>query len=149
MNIMRSFLFYSTNIISMKKVMGSKSRSAIVIAMLFVIFIIDNSCTKDNTADLNGNGGTKKITASKGGAGTSEVVIQGMSFSPETLTVASGTTITWTNEDNSPNIVTSEDGMFGGVISSNGTYSYTFSSVGNYKYFNRVHPSSAGNIIVN
>jgi plastocyanin len=133
----------------MKKLIGSISRSAIVIAMLFVIFIIDNSCTKDNTADLNGSGGTKKITAPKGGAGISEVVIQGMSFSPETLTVASGTTVTWTNEDNSPNIVTSEDGMFGGVIRSNGTYSYTFSTVGNYKYFNRVLTSMTGNIVVN
>jgi plastocyanin len=134
----------------MKKLICSLSRSAIVIATLFAIFSISSSCTKKNMDDLNSTVPSKDIPGPKGGGdGSTEVMIGGRAFVPDTLTVTSGTTVTWTNKDNSVNIVISDDGLFGGVMSSNGTYSYLFSTVGNYKYFNRVRPSSTGIIIVN
>ena len=146
---MSSLLFYFTKIISMKNLIGSKSRSAIIIAILFIIFSISNGCTKNTMSDLTGTIGPKDNSGFKGGTDTTEVIISGMGFSPATITIAAGTTITWTNKDEVVNIVTSETGLFNGVISSNETYSYMFSTAGNYQYFNRVHPSITGNIIVN
>jgi Plastocyanin len=100
-------------------------------------------------SDLTGPISNKDNSGFKGGTDTTEVIISGMGFSPATITIAAGTTITWTNKDEVVNIVTSETGLFNGVISSNETYSYMFSTAGNYQYFNRVHPSITGNIIVN
>src|SRR6266436_5894257 len=41
-----------------------------------------------------------------------EVVIDNFSFSPKTFTVPAGTTVTWTNYDNAPHVVTSADDQF-------------------------------------
>src|ERR1700693_1349046 len=41
-----------------------------------------------------------------------EVVIDNFSFSPKTFTVPAGGTVTWTNHDNAPHVVTSADNQF-------------------------------------
>lgn len=41
-----------------------------------------------------------------------EVLIDNFSFSPKTLTVPVGATVTWTNHDNVPHVVMSADNQF-------------------------------------
>lgn len=131
----------------MKKLISSKSKFFTGIAILFAILSISNSCTKNSMANMYGMGNG---TGSKGGPGANEVFIQGMAFSPSSITVKAGTTITWTNQDAVTHTVTSNTGLFdSGSIGSGGTFSYMFDTAGTYSYHCAIHPSMTAKVIVN
>jgi len=77
------------------------------------------------------------------------VTIQDFAFSPATITVAIGTTVTWTNEDSATHTVTSKTGLFNsGELSNGASFSYTFTAAGDYEYYCSIHPSMVGHVIV-
>jgi plastocyanin len=57
-------------------------------------------------------GSTSVRASDQPSAAKAEVKIDNFSFGPETLTVAVGTTVTWTNRDDIPHTVVSTDGVF-------------------------------------
>lgn len=80
---------------------------------------------------------------------TIEADISGFAFVPDTITVAVGTTITWTNKDSAPHTVSSRDGVFeSGTMSRNATFSYTFEQSGTFEYYCKFHPYMTAKIIV-
>ena len=79
-----------------------------------------------------------------------EVFIQGMAFSPATLTVAVGTTVKWTNKDGIAHTVTSDTGLFDSKnVNANGVFSYMFMTAGTFNYHCTIHPSMIAKVIVN
>jgi plastocyanin len=80
---------------------------------------------------------------------TVEVKIDNFSFGPAALTVAVGTTVTWTNRDDIPHTVVSDDKVFKSkVLDTDEKFSYTFTKAGTYPYFCSVHPKMTGKVIV-
>lgn len=79
-----------------------------------------------------------------------EVKIDNFSFTPATLTVPVGATVTWVNRDDIPhNIVSSEQGKFKSKpLDTDDKFSFTFASAGAYQYFCGLHPKMVGKIIV-
>jgi plastocyanin len=70
-------------------------------------------------------------------------------FAPATVEIAAGTTVTWSNNDDSPHTVTSVDNLFdSGVIDEGGSFTFTFDEAGTYDYFCAIHPEMTGTIIV-
>ena len=134
----------------MGKLISSKSRLLTVMGFLFAIMSISNSCSKSAMDNLYGTGGG---TGNPGGGstpGTNEVWIQGMAFTPATITVAAGTTITWTNKMTISHTVTSDAGLFNsGTLDPNGTFSFTFATAGTYPYHCSIHPTMTAKVIVN
>lgn len=130
----------------MKTKIGTGSR-ILTYAVVFFIFSISNSCTKSSLNNMYGLGGNN--TGSKGGPGTNEVWIQGMAFSPSSITVTTGTTITWTNKDSYAHTVSSNDSLFeSGSIGSGKTFTYTFTTTGTFLYHCSIHPSMTGSVVV-
>jgi plastocyanin len=79
----------------------------------------------------------------------SEVKIDNFIFNPATLAVAVGTTVTWTNRDDIPHKVVSNDNVFKSkVLDTDEKFSYTFSKAGTYPYFCSLHPKMTGTIEV-
>jgi plastocyanin len=79
---------------------------------------------------------------------TTEVKIDNFSFGPATLTVAVGTSVTWTNRDDIPHTVVSTDGAFKSkVLDTDEKFSFTFSKAGTYPYFCSIHPKMTGKVI--
>jgi plastocyanin len=95
------------------------------------------------------------------------IVLEGLAFDPDTVTVAAGTTITWTNEDAVMHTVTSgakgeqgipgvakgkpdrPDGLFEAELDDAGaTFSHTFEESGTYEYFCRIHGGMTGVVVV-
>ena len=77
------------------------------------------------------------------------VKIDNFSFEPQTLTVAVGTTVTWTNRDDIPHTSVSTDGVWKSkVMDTDETFSYTFAKSGTYSYFCSIHPKMTGKIVV-
>ena len=78
-----------------------------------------------------------------------EVKIDNFSFTPASITVAAGTTVTWTNRDDIPHTVVSDEKVFKSkVLDTDEKFSYTFSKPGTYPYFCSVHPKMTGKVIV-
>ena len=79
-----------------------------------------------------------------------EVVIDNFSFSPKTFTVPAGATVTCTNHDNAPHVVTSADSQFqkSPVLKAGQSFSNTFATARTYSYFCSIHPRMIGKIIV-
>ena len=75
------------------------------------------------------------------------VTILNFAFSPSTLTINKGETVTWVNEDSAPHAIKFE--TFNSETFSKGkTYSKTFDEVGSFNYYCSIHPSMVGTIIV-
>src|SRR5579859_2546765 len=65
----------------------------------------------------------------------------GFGFSPQTLTIAVGTTIIWKNNTSAPHTVTSDSGVFdSGTIQPGATFSFKFTSAGTFAYHCSIHP---------
>jgi plastocyanin len=75
--------------------------------------------------------------------------IQNMAFGLNTITVASGTTVPWTNLDGMAHTVTADDGSWGsGTLGQGAIYSHVFTSPGSYTYHCAIHPFMTGTVMV-
>lgn len=80
---------------------------------------------------------------------TNSVDIRGMAFSPATITVKVGSTVTWTNNDSVGHTVTADDSSFDtGVFRQGESKSVTFSKAGTFTYHCNVHPNMTATVIV-
>jgi len=119
----------------------------------------------DSTNDTGGNygkggygGGNTTPTPTTAVTGPSkEVTISGLpgsfAFAPDTLTIAVGTTVIWTNSTKTPHTVTSDDGKTfnsgdSTPVESGAAFHFTFTKPGVYKYHCDFHPSMMATIIV-
>lgn len=78
------------------------------------------------------------------------VSIDNFTFTPQTVTVKPGTTITWTNKDDIPHGIASDNNVFprSKALDTDDSFSFTFTTPGTYKYFCYVHPHMTGTIVV-
>ena len=83
------------------------------------------------------------------GAGRMAVDIKDFMYSPASLTVAVGTTITWVNRDEEPHTVTSATSTFTSTgLSHEETFARTFERAGTYAYFCALHPQMKATVVV-
>lgn len=78
------------------------------------------------------------------------VKIDNFSFGPATITIPAGTTVTWTNNDDVPHVVTSDDNkMFKSkALDTDDHFSFTFTKPGTYNYYCAIHPKMTAKIVV-
>jgi plastocyanin len=77
----------------------------------------------------------------------SAVSIQNFAFSPASLTIKAGTTVTWTNQDSATHTIKSSS-FNSGSLSTGDKFQFTFTNPGTYSYSCGIHPSMQGTIIV-
>lgn len=111
-----------------------------------------------NSTPASSNAGTAG-TAATGNGQTKQVEIVtdssgNFAFSPATLTIPVGTTVTWKNTTDVGHTVSSDDGKtFNSgdstpLSSGGGTFSFTFTAPGTFAYHCDFHPSMKATIIV-
>src|SRR5271156_2741112 len=89
------------------------------------------------------------IAAEPAATGRAEVKIDNFSFSPAALTVKAGTQITWTNGDDIPHTVVSDDHTFKSkVLGSGEKFTFTADKRGTYSYACSIHPNMTGKVVV-
>jgi plastocyanin len=77
------------------------------------------------------------------------VDIAGFAFSPQTITIAAGDTVTWTNSDAQGHTATADGGSFDtGTIANNTSKSVTFDTAGTFGYHCKIHPAMTATIVV-
>jgi plastocyanin len=78
-----------------------------------------------------------------------QVVIDNFTFTPGTLTVAVGTTMTWINHDDVPHTVTAQDHTFtSSALDTDDHFVHQFTAAGTYAYYCTIHPKMTATIIV-
>ncbi len=96
--------------------------------------------------------GPEEAAGGSGGesAGPGAVGIVDFVYDPETITVAVGDTVTWTNEDDFAHTVTSDDEgpLDSGDIDGGGTFEATFDTAGTFSYVCAIHPNMNGDVEV-
>ena len=77
-------------------------------------------------------------------------------YNPSPLTVHVGTTVTWTNNDNTGHTVTEgnpsgntpANGFDSGILAPEKTFTHTFATAGTIQYYCTLHPTMLGEVIV-
>lgn len=86
-------------------------------------------------------------------AGGTAVAISDFAFDPETIEVAAGDTVTWTNQDGVPHTVTAGSSGaatddFDEALDAGDSAEITFDEAGTYDYFCAIHPTMTGQVVV-
>jgi LPXTG-motif cell wall-anchored protein len=82
-------------------------------------------------------------------AASASVTISDFKFTPDTVTVNEGDTVTWTNDGPTVHTATAEDGSFDtGTLRKGESGSATFTSAGTINYICSPHPYMKGKVIV-
>ena len=77
------------------------------------------------------------------------VVMANIAFSPTSITVAAGTTITWQNNDGVDHTSTSDNGVWDtGTIAPGQSKTTVFNTPGTFTYHCTVHPMMTGTVVV-
>ncbi|KAA9166847.1 copper-binding protein [Amycolatopsis acidicola] len=84
-------------------------------------------------------------------AATQAVMMEDYAYSPSTLTVHIGDTVTWTNHDQAPHDVTTTSApvaIKSPMLSTGQSFSYTFKTAGTYSYYCSIHPDMKAQVTV-
>jgi len=80
---------------------------------------------------------------------TTNIVVKNFMFMPMSVTVATGSTVTWSNQDQEPHTVVSDTGLFrSSAIDTNESFSFKFDQPGTYHFMCSIHPQMVGTIVV-
>jgi amicyanin len=119
----------------MKKVLFSTALAALVVLSF---------------ALLNAGHATAVAAEQNSSSDKYQIKIDNFSFTPATLTVPAGTTVTWVNQDDVPHNIVSSEGktLKSPVMDTDGKFSYTFTTAGTYPYYCGIHPKMTGKVVV-
>ena len=82
-------------------------------------------------------------------ADANTIVLKDFHFSPMSLAVSAGTTVTWKNLDGEPHTVVSDLALFrSGGLDQNDSFTFKFDKPGTYKFLCSIHPNMMGTIVV-
>jgi len=88
------------------------------------------------------------VTAGADKARTHEVVIQGLLYVPETLTVRPGDVVVWTNKDPFPHTVTAAGVFDSGSIAAGKSWRWKAAKPGTHPYLCTLHTTMKGTLRV-
>ena len=113
-------------------------RKALSLLLLSFFVLIVAACTSAPTEDTSDTASSSPSNA---------VSIENNTFTPETLTIKVGETVTWMNNDSVMHNVVADE--FSSDNLSNGdSFEFTFEEAGTYTYICSIHPAMSGEIIV-
>lgn len=116
----------------------------------------DDAKTSSTSTTSSTSNSESTAPASSGSEQTSSnavaVEISNFAYSPTTLTVKVGTTVTWTNKDSARHDVAadkpSSDAPSSELLGRGESYSFTFNKAGTYSYHCTPHPNMQAKVIV-
>jgi plastocyanin len=78
-----------------------------------------------------------------------QLIVENFKFGPDKLTIAKGTTVTWTNQDDIPHsIVLAALGVRSKVLDTDKAFTYQFDRAGTFSYICGLHPFMHGQVVV-
>ena len=124
-----------------------KFRRAMAAVLLLGLMLALVGCSSGGGSTGGGYSTPPAGTSSSGSAAGTTVVEKGFAFSPATLDVKVGDTVTFKNEDSAPHNV-KIDGKELGSQDPGASVTWTASAAGSFPYSCIIHPSMTGEIVV-
>ena len=125
----------------------------VVVVIIFVIYFFTRSTpvvvqNQQPVTKVEVNTNTQNINVSL--AKNYDVSIANFAFSPKTITLNKGDTVTWINNDSAPHKAVGDtlNSLSSETMSKGQKYTFTFNDTGDFAYHCSIHPSMKGNIIV-
>ena len=88
-------------------------------------------------------------TSAVAASATHTVVMEGVAFTPSTLTVAKGDTVVWVNKDAFPHTATAPDKSFDSKeIAAGKSWRFSAKNAGMFPYVCTLHPTMKGTLVV-
>lgn len=134
----------------MRKIRFSVTHTAIVVLIIAGGGLLLVGCSSSSKKSSSTTAAASSATTK--GSGGNTVQIKGFAFGPKSLTVKSGTKVTWTNNDSTDHTVTadkSDPATFNsGHLGSGKSFSFAFTKSGTYKYVCSIHKSMTATVVV-
>jgi plastocyanin len=129
---------------------------ALLCSILALALVVAGCGSSNKSGDSGGSAKPQKKAAGGGGGGAKNVAVslKNIQFNPKTVSVAKGTTVTWTNDDSVNHDVTKTGGpgpkfsSGSGNMAQGDTYKQKLTTPGTIDYVCTVHPGMAGKITV-
>jgi plastocyanin len=136
-----------------------------LVAVLVLLSVSAVGCSDTSSDDTNSTTTALSATTTTAGApslsvptdtdssvpasATVNVEIVGFAFTPAEITIATGSTVVWTNADNSAHTVTETTAIFdSGALQRDQSFRFTFNTPGIYSYRCTFHSGMRGTITV-
>jgi plastocyanin len=114
-----------------------------------VAAIAFTGCGGDDSSSTTSSGAASTAAAPATAESTDKVQISDFKFVPETITVKTGTEVTWSNSDDTAHTATADDGSFDtGTLDQGDSKGVTFDQPGTFSYFCKFHAFMKGTIEV-
>jgi len=115
-----------------------------------LFFVVIAVATAANYCSKGSSYGSSDSSGSNTGTNNTTVTMQNNVFSKTSLTIAKGTTVTWTNNDYTTHTVTADDNSFNsGDITAGQSYTKTFNTPGTFPYHCTYHSMMKATVVVN
>src|SRR5437762_11597813 len=131
----------------------SSLRLTVVSAFFMFAIACGGSSTSPTTSPSTSPSPAPSPTPAPGGPSASVTIPSGAAvlgnraFTPDDLSVAVGTTVTWMNTDSESHTSTS-DGWNSGIVAPGGRFSFSFQTAGTFPYHCTIHPGMVGTVAV-
>jgi len=116
-------------------------RSLLALVFVLAVFLLAQGCSKSSSP-----------TSSSPPPASNSVSIVDFAFSPDSLAVDSGATVTWKNNGAVQHTVTSDTGtvkvLDSPFLSSGATYQHTFNTKGKFNYHCSIHTQMTASVTV-
>ncbi|MBL4678924.1 MAG: cupredoxin family copper-binding protein [Mucilaginibacter sp.] len=104
------------------------------ITMMFAVIVIAIAACSKSKSD------PAPTTPPPAAGGANAVSIKNFAFSPMSITIKKGESVTWTNGDSAPHTATDDAGAFdSGSLATGATYSKSFAAAGTFTYHCTFH----------
>jgi len=126
-------------------------KKVLPIAIVVVLVVAGGAILLTRKHSPSNNMSSMGSSSSSTAVATDTVSISNFSFSPSSITIKKGTTVTWTNRDNVAHTVVETDGKTGPgsqSIDNGKSYSFTYNTVGTFAYHCSIHPDMTGMVTV-
>ena len=121
--------------------------AAFIVVTLVALAACSGSAASAPPAAAPSQAGSPAPAGSAGGS--TAVQMKGLAFDPTSLTVPTGSKVTWTNNDTTAHTVTFDDGSAdSGNIAPGSTFDHTFAAAGTFAYHCTIHAFMKGTVTV-
>ena len=118
-------------------------------AFIVVIVLALAACSGGASPTPSAAAPAASAQASSGASGSNAVEIKGLAFNPASITVKTGSKVTWTNNDSTAHTVTLDDNSVdSGNVNVGSTFDHTFGAAGTFAYHCKIHSSMHGTVTV-
>jgi len=93
--------------------------------------------------------GASTTTTATGPVATNTITADDFAFAPSSITVKTGTAVTWKNADNVAHAISDDGGGFNGsAIAAGASFTHTYTGAGTFPFHCSIHPSMTGTVTV-